>query len=66
LKLLYGVPPPSLSLIEFLAGGDGDGAFQAALEGRVAKVPARLRTFLPSLLTFAQEQNIQKLFRVSI
>ena len=55
---------PVLHFLMICTGGDGDGAFQAALEGRLAKVPARLRTFLPSLLTFALEQNTPKLFGV--
>lgn len=35
-------------------GGDAEKAFSAAQDGQAAKVPARLRTFLPALLAFAE------------
>ena len=42
-----------------IADGNGERAFQAAKEGQAAKVPARLRTFLPALLAFAAGGNLQ-------
>lgn len=47
------------------SGGDGDGAFQAAKDGQAAKVPARLRTFLPALVAYAENGNVNGAFQVS-
>ena len=48
------------------AGGDGDGAFLAAMEGREANVPARLRLFLPALLAYAGSRDTEGAFKVDI
>lgn len=45
-------------------GGDGNKAYEAAVEGRRADLPARLRLFLPALLAYAGSKDTQGAFKV--
>ena len=49
---------------EYSAGRDAEGAFRAAEEAQEARLAARLRMYLPALLSFAGDENTEGAFKV--